>query len=233
MRIFHICTIANDLSQYDSMKQSFLEAGFDQERCRYSLFDNSENNYYEPYKTLYNVQHSTEEPYLIFCHQDIRLDRGHGIDHLLHVIEQLNEKHPQWAVAGNAGVSDDFYLAVNIVDPNGVQNSGLFPFQVQSLDENFLLYRTGTNIYCSSDIEGFHLYGTDLCLQAIQNGRTCYVVNFCLTHLSVGNAGSDAFKDNLHKFKCVWNNHFLSLCSHNMYCFLSKSFSVSSSDFRI
>ena len=44
----------------------------------------------------------------------------------------------------------------------------------------------------SNDLEGFHLYGADLCLQGALAGRTAYVIDFHLTHLSAGDK-SEAF----------------------------------------
>ena len=76
MQIFHICTIANKLDMYAEMNASFIEAGFTEEKCRYSLFDNSQGNSYEPYSALKFIQANTSEPYIIFCHQDILLDQG-------------------------------------------------------------------------------------------------------------------------------------------------------------
>jgi hypothetical protein len=39
----------------------------------------------------------------------------------------------------------------------------------------------------SSDLGGFHLYGTDLCIIAQILGYTCYVIPFMIKHFSKGN----------------------------------------------
>ena len=36
MKLFHICTIANKLDQYEEMKESFTQAGFDESKCRHT-----------------------------------------------------------------------------------------------------------------------------------------------------------------------------------------------------
>ena len=61
---------------------------------------------------------------------------------------------------------------------------------MSGLDENFLLVRREANLAVSRDIDGFHLYGTDLCLIAQFLGYSAYVVDFHLRHLSSGPKGS-------------------------------------------
>ena len=52
--------------------------------------------------------------------------------------------------------------------------------------KNFLVIKSASNIKCSATLKGFHFYGSDLCLQAIRNGYSCYVIDFHLSHLSRG-----------------------------------------------
>ncbi len=209
MKTFHICTIANDLQQYEEMKSSFISVGFDPEKCRYSLFDNSEANKFDPYQTFNTIKSTTVEPYIIFCHQDVRMDRGDGIEHLLKLIDELNASDDRWAIAGNAGINNRYQAVVRITDPNNTINwGGEFPQSVHSLDENFLVIKTATAISSSTDLSGFHFYATDLCLNAISKQHTCYVINFHLTHLSGGNLGS-AFLQAQERFNEKWCNKFL------------------------
>jgi len=195
MRVFHICTIANNLAQYEAMKSSFLEAGFEEERCRYSLFDNSQGNIYEPYSTFNIIRLSTVEPYIIFCHQDVLLNQGDGFDQLVKVIQELNKLDSNWAVLGNAGINNNYEKVARITEPNCLPNwHGDFPERVHSLDENFLLIKSCADIACSKELKGFHFYATDLCLNAIQNKYSCYVIDFHLTHLSGGNLNQDFYE---------------------------------------
>lgn len=208
MKLFHICTIANKFTQYEEMKSSFLQAGFDEDRCRYSLFDNSKSNIYDPYETFNKIKLQTSEPYIIFCHQDILLNQGNGFDDLVKVLTELEKLDPTWAVAGNAGINNDYKFVARITDPNDTPNwLKDFPQQVHSLDENFLVIKTAANISCSSDLKGFHFYATDLCLNAIYNGYSCYVIDFHLTHLSGGNK-NQVFWDIQKTFYRKWNDKF-------------------------
>lgn len=208
MKLFHICTIANKFTQYEEMKSSFIQAGFDEDRCRYSLFDNSESNIYDPYETFNKIKLQTSEPYIIFCHQDILLNQGYGFDDLVKVLTELEKLDPTWAVAGNAGINNDYKGIARITDPNNTPNwCQELPQQVHSLDENFLVIKTAANIFCSSDLKGFHFYGTDLSLNAIYNGYSCYVIDFHLTHLSGGTL-SKAFWDVQKMFYQRWSDKF-------------------------
>ena len=56
-----------------------------------------------------------------------------------------------------------------------------------TLDESFLVVRRVNAVTTSPELSGFHFYGTDLCLNAAVLRRTCYVIDFPLTHLSRGN----------------------------------------------
>jgi len=208
MKLFHICTIANDLEQYERMKESFLNNGFDENKCCYSLFDNSQSNVHEPYTTFNYIQATTSAKYIIFCHQDVILNQGHGYEHLKKSLEALEKLDSRWAVAGNAGINSHFKIIAKITDPSTPIWNGVFPQKVFSLDENFLITKTCESLRCSNDLAGFHCYGSDLCLNAIQKGYSCYVIDFHLTHLSSGSYNQLLY-DSQEKFYRRWNREFI------------------------
>ncbi len=169
------------------MKASFLEMGFDLEHCNYSMFDNTEKNNFEPYETFNSIQSKNSDRYIIFCHQDVVLDRGNGFNDLMNKLNQLDQIDPNWAVCGNAGVNDKYEYVLKISDRyNSPHWAGEFPQRIYSLDENFLVIKASSKIQCSTNISGFHFYATDLCLKAVANGFSCYVIDFHLTHLGKG-----------------------------------------------
>lgn len=218
--IFHICTISNKLLQYEEMKSSFIAAGFDEGRCRYSVFDNSEGNIYEPYSTFNAIRSNTAEPYIIFCHQDVLLNQGHGFDQLVKVVEELDKLDPNWAVVGNSGFNRNYQHTRRITDPHGGnQCYGSFPDKVNSLDENFLVIKSSANVMCSLELRGFHFYATDLCLNAILKGYSCYVIDFHLTHLSAGKVSQD-FEELRTMFEKKWSREF------NLYYLITPSSAV-------
>lgn len=204
------------------MKASFLAAGFDEQRCRYSVFDNSQGSAYDPYQVLAKVSAATPEPYLILCHQDVLLNQGHGLPRLRDALEELSRKDPRWAVAGNAGCTDNTLKgAIKITDPHGTYAVGKLPRRVQSLDENFLILKTGAALDYSSELTGFHLYGTDLCLTAIRQGCSCYVIDFHLTHLS-GGSPDHRYYEALAALQRKWSRHF-AFCYVNTTCTLDSA----------
>lgn len=186
-RTFLITTIYNDESSYADLRASFAAAGFDADRCEYVALDNRECNRWEPYSAFAAVAAGSEAPYLIFCHQDVRPDLGHGFDRLLAVLTELDTRDPQWAVAGNAGVDTAHRPVVCVRDPTSAPWwSGPWPWPVVCLDENFFVVRGRENARWSAGLGGFHHYGADVCLHAIARGRGVYVVDFNLTHLGAG-----------------------------------------------
>jgi hypothetical protein len=206
--VFHICTIANKLDQYAEMKYSFLEAGFDESRCRYSVFDNSKSNIYDPYITINDIRVNTEEPYIIFCHQDVLINQGHGFEQLLKVLKELDQLDPKWAVAGNSGFNSKYEHVVKITDPHNtpIWTDG-FPQKIYSLDENFIVINAAADVACSSELSWFYFYATDLCLDATLKGYSCYAIDFHLTHLSPGKIVQH-FWELQTKFENRWSNEF-------------------------
>ena len=104
-------------------------------------------------------------------------------------IRDLEGRDDRWAVAGNAGGSRALRVIRSVTDPHGGGTGDPLPAGVHSLDENFLVIRTGTGVRCSPQLSGFHLYGTDLCLNALEQGRQPYVIDFRLRHLEPRDQG--------------------------------------------
>ncbi len=217
---FRICTIVNDPDQYRRMRASFAAGGFGPGRCRFDAFDNSAGNAHEPYALIDRLAADTAEPYLIVCHQDLLLDGGpggHGIEQLSRCLDELAALDPTWAVAGNAGVTRWIEGVTELTQPRPdgsldrplVWRAADLPRRVVTLDENFLVLRTAARPTCSAGLSGFHLYGTDLCLNAARRGMGCYVIDFHLTHLSAGNHRSAAFDEARQALERHWNPHFL------------------------
>jgi len=207
--LFHVCTLVNDKAAYARMKSSFAAAGMDSARCRYSIFDNTGGNQFEPYTAINEAIRGTVERYLVVCHQDVLMDRGDGFDRLVAELEALDRGDPSWAVAGNAGVTDRLSLVIRISDPCAAdRREGCFADPVATLDENFLVIRPDSGVRCSTNLSGFHLYGTDLCLRARAARRTCYVLDFHLSHLSAGNPDSEAYSESLRRLVAEWNHAF-------------------------
>jgi hypothetical protein len=214
-RLFQICTLVTNWSQYHAMKSSYVAVGFAEANCRFSVFDNTAGNVFEPYSLINRLLAEAEATYIILCHQDILLNKGCGYSDLVKIIEELEIADPHWAVLGNAGCTDDFKWIVHVDDPTKWEASDAIetrkplapPCLVHSLDENFLVVKRGADVRASAALNGFHLYGTDLCLHARRNGHSCYVIHFPLTHLSAGSFGEEFFSAR-QRFIERWNPEF-------------------------
>lgn len=180
---YSICTFVIKKSQYEEMIESFVLAGFKPDICEYLYIDNSERNKYDAFAGVNKFLATAKADYIILCHQDIVL-HDHQIEHLDKIIEDISQIDPSWALLGNAGGFAPGKFAIRITDPNYGQNAkiGRLPQKVTSLDENFIVIRRSANIGTSNDLNGFHMYGTDLCILAGIQGYSAYVVDFHLWH---------------------------------------------------
>ncbi|MBI1383299.1 MAG: hypothetical protein GC150_00095 [Rhizobiales bacterium] len=184
---FSIATLVTDPEQHDAMIASMRARGFDGADCEFIHLDNRGAGALSAFDGLNRLLEEARGRYVILCHQDVRLI-GDGRDRLEEVIAELDARDPAWAVIGNAGGVRPGRLAIRISDPHGRDTArGPFPARATSLDENFLLVRKEARLAFSHDLAGFHLYGADLCTIADILGRSAYVVDFHLEHLSAGN----------------------------------------------
>jgi hypothetical protein len=200
-----IFTFVTDQRQYREMRESFAEAGFTQKRVTFKeLRSRGRPGEPEPYSTASGLIADRPEPFVILCHQDVRLDQGHGFDEFVVILQDLERRDPSWALAGNAGGSRRLRLISCITDPWGERTSRSLPSRVHSLDENFIVLKTGTGVRCSPGLGGFHLFGTDLCLNALRSRRSAYVIGFHLRHLSPGRKNA-AYAEARDRFVAHWS----------------------------
>ena len=192
-RRLYIITIANDLPAYRVMRQSMAEAGFTDASCRFSLLDNSQSNRFEPYQVLRTLPGDGDEPYVMLCHQDLSFGPLTTFDILMKRIAELDSQHPDWAVAGTAGVNARGTPVVHLDDPSGSYRVANLPAKVTTLDENLLLLRRDHLAQPSPGLSGFHLYAPDICLRARLRGYSAYVIDFPVHHLSAGNPDQQAY----------------------------------------
>lgn len=181
---FAIATLVTNWDEYGLMKESFVNAGFD-EGTEYLVADNTAGNTLDAFEAIAAFLKENRAKYLLVVHQDVRcIDTREMLNGCL---SHLDELDPKWAVCGNAGAFG-YHNDIIYMNNNGkLAKSRNLPALVNSLDENFLLIKTSANLTVSPDIGGFHLYGTDLAIIADFLGYTCYVIPFLVNHLSTGN----------------------------------------------
>ena len=188
---YSLCSLVTDHAQYAQMRASASAIGFTAEDCEFLYLDNSETNQLDAFAALNRLIREARGDRIILCHQDL-IFHDNTREDLDSRLRELTDFDPSWAVAGNAGGTAPGQLAIRISDPHGTNTcTGELPARAQSLDENFLILRADANLGLSRDLQGYHLYGADLCLQADLRGHSAYVIDFHLNHLSSGNKSDD------------------------------------------
>ncbi len=183
------------------MLDTFVEAGFTSEDCEFLYIDNSNGNKHDAYAGYNIFLNKAKGEYIILCHQDIELiyDKRQKLESEL---AKLNTQDKKWAIAGNAGAINFKRIYINIVhekeSPEKTKHP--LPARVLTLDENFLVLRSDANLGFSSDLSGYHLYATDLTLNAKYRGMNAYVIDFMLWHKSRGTPDK-RFMAELEQFK--------------------------------
>lgn len=190
---YSVCTIVNDRSHYQAMLASFRNAGFDENTSEFLYIDNVDTNRFDAFDSVNQLIAQSSGKYIVLCHQDVRL-LSDGIDALTNRLDALNTLDESWALAGNAGKTPAGERRIRITDRHGAnQHNGPLPTQVVSLDENFMVVKQSAMLGVSTDLGGYHLYGTDICLLARMRGLNAYVIDFHLEHLGAGKIKDDFF----------------------------------------
>jgi hypothetical protein len=193
-----VCVFVNDEAQWTEFRESLQAAGF-QDPVRLSDRDT------DPYETITWLGQG--DGYSVLCHQDVRFDQGLGEQELRAAINSLSARDPCWTVAGNAGVRADMSIVWDPEDKPGGPSGDELPARVVSLDENFLILNRNRSPRCSRGLSGFHFYGTDVCLNAFQDGGTAYVLDTRVTHLSHGQRDS-SYYESQRRFVNLWDRQF-------------------------
>ena len=197
---YTIATLVNDDEQYRAMLASFRNGGFEAPYVEYLAIRGATSAYAALNVLLAQARGRT----IILCHQDVRL-LVDGRAELEQRLGELSRIDPNWAVAGNAGGIAPGRLALRITDPHGKdQHLGELPARVASLDENFIVIRADAGLGFSRDLEGFHLYGADICLVADVLGWSAWVIDFHIEHLSPGRKDA-SFALAERRFRAKWS----------------------------
>jgi glycosyltransferase involved in cell wall biosynthesis len=125
---------------------------------------------------------------VVFAHQDVYLPPGWDAQ-LRKNILQLTKKDPQWGVAGLYGMTHAGQ-DVGYVYSTGLKRFIGEPFEkpitVSNLDEMLLIIRRDSQLHFDESLQGFHLYGVDICLEAETMGMNNYIIPCFAVHNSNG-----------------------------------------------
>jgi hypothetical protein len=183
---YSVCTLVTKLEEYEEMQLSFIAAGFDPIFTEFLYIDNSKSNEFDGFSGLNKFLLEAKGTYIILCHQDILLinDNLNVLESRMSALDLLDNK---WAILSNAGASKIKHEVFTVTESDYVlKKKGIFPTQVKSVDESFILLKRNANLSLSSDLAGFHLYGTDICMIASMLGYNSYVIDFNILHKSKG-----------------------------------------------
>ena len=233
---FSVCTLVTNLNEYAEMRDSFLKAGFNDDLCEYLYIDNSEQNTFEAFAGLNRFLREAKGKYIILCHQDIIISH-HQIDDLRRLMAEIELVDPHWALLSNAGGVNLKYTAMNLYQGNGnLLADKHLPIRIITADENFILVKSAANLALSSDLAGFHMYGTDICLIAEILGYSSYAIDFKLTHKSDGKADDKFYKlkrDLIAKYRRAFRSRYVGTTITRFYlsgniicCFICNTFLV-------
>lgn len=204
--VFSFCTLVTDHEMYASLKASASKAGFEGD-CEFLKVDNAQPPQLDAYKGLNSLIAKATGKYIICCHQDILFDFDSRTT-LEARLRELDDMSADWAVCGVAGMTSSGMPITRITDKYGEdQKTGTHPSEVHSLDECFLVLRSDSGVRFSSDIGGFHFYGTDICLIASMLGFKTFAIDFHLRHLGGGAMGK-SFEDAKASFLSKWRHAF-------------------------
>jgi hypothetical protein len=197
---FTVATLVNDEVQYLAMLASFRSHGFAEPDTEFLAARGAPS----AYAALNALLAAARGDLVILCHQDVRL-LNDGLSDLEHCLHELDAIDPAWALAGNAGGVSPGRLALRISDPHGRDRTiGPLPCRTVSLDENFIVVRARSGVRVSRDLDGFHLYGADICLVADILGYSAWVIDFHIEHLSPGRKDA-TFAASERQFRAKWS----------------------------
>jgi hypothetical protein len=136
---------------------------------------------------------SAKADILVFAHQDVYFPDG-WFSQLRVACERLSSIEPAWAVAGVCGMTADSEFVAHLWD-SGLATicGGPFdsPVPVVSLDEVVLIVRRASGVSFDPALPSFHLYGTDIVLEARKAGMKSYALDLPVIHNSKANVRLD------------------------------------------
>jgi len=120
----------------------------------------------------------------VFCHQDVRFPPD-WIERL-DILESLD-----FGVVGVFGLDMDGKFVGSVIDGGGIFFGGKLPAKAQSVDELLFMFRKSSGLRFDESLGGWHLYGADICLQAMDRGLDNYIIDACVGHLSPGSISTE------------------------------------------
>lgn len=125
---------------------------------------------------------------LVFAHQDVYLPPDWDRQ-LAAAISRLSNADSRWAVLGVWGITQQGHSGGHCYCTGLEKVLGSdfeMPIAASSLDEMLLVLRRSAFLEFDERLPGYHLYGTDICLAAAQQGYKSYVIPAFCIHNTAG-----------------------------------------------
>jgi hypothetical protein len=125
---------------------------------------------------------------IILAHQDMYLPAGWAAE-VERAIQALATTDPNWGVLGCWGMTRTGNSAGYLYCTGNERMLGQrfeTPVEVRSLDEAILIVRKSSELRFDEALQGYHLYGTDVCLEAGRQRKKSYVISACCIHNTNG-----------------------------------------------
>jgi hypothetical protein len=206
--VFSVCCLVTRWKDYEMAREAFELQGFDASISEFLVCDNSTTNRFDAYQAIRAFLREARGRYVVIAHQDAY--PMEECSKLLERLKSLEKADPMWGIVGNAGVNDHKWPSVagSLLMPESIGISLKMPHQeVSVLDENALIIRNGCGITVSADLEGYHLYGLDICSVAARLGYTSYALDYLWFHGSHGTIAEDFFASKV-KLESKLRNYF-------------------------
>ena len=205
-------TCLNNWQTYNKNVLKSINENIDPFYKNYELIpiDNTKNKY-SASQALNLGAKKSKGSILVFCHQDIYFYKN-WIKKLQNQIRLLPNN---WGIAGCAGatlINGNRRWVSHMKDRRWRGSPHKLPRKVQTLDELILIIKAENfknPLQFDENIPGFHFYGADICLQALDNNLINYVIDAPVLHKSGGiNKINESFWNNLKYIKSKWSKKF-------------------------
>jgi len=175
------------------MVEFFIKQGFTYNDCEFLYVDNTQSSTFDAFAGFNRFLSISPGEFVIVCHQDILLSIISRINFEARIGE-ISKVDTRWAILSNAGGVNLKHTVMHVTHGNGeFLEEPLLSLKMQTVDESFILVKNDANLALSSNLEVFHLYGTDLCLIARVLGCTSYAIDFRCIHKNTGNANKSFY----------------------------------------
>jgi hypothetical protein len=184
---FSICTLVKNKQKYGIFIESLKRNDFLDSENEIITIDNSFENSHDCYSAIKNFINNSKNRYIILSHDDVIVNNCKQalIDELkrIHLIDESA------VVFGVAGIYKNPLKGVgHFFSKRGEKYWGFdYNGRVSTLDECFIIIKKSSGVSVSDNLNGFHFYGADMCLNASKKGFSCYAIDFPITHKSPGN----------------------------------------------